>query len=152
MTISATWLLLHVRKHIVLLIVCGQYWLTANQQNNVLTHMQQQPRGWNCHNKKYYLFQTIVETKFVIAKCKPSITTVQLHWFDLVVFPEFIPANKTLFVMWSQCSQQTKNNKDTKLYVVSGVVSCNNQSPSQLESWAEIYNKTSNRIQWIGRT
>jgi len=51
----------------------------------------------------------------------------------------------------TKCYRKVKN-KDTKLYVGSGVVSCNNQSPSQLESLAEIYNKTGNKIQWIGRT
>ena len=83
-----------------------------NQQNNVSTHIQQQPRGCNCYNKSYYLFKMFLRQN-AIAKWK---------------------------------------NKDTKLYVGSGVVSCNNQSPSQLESVAEIYNKTGNKIQWIGRT
>ena len=52
---------------------------------------------------------------------------------------------------WDKMSSQNDKQRN-KLHVVSGVVSCNNQSPSKLESLAEIYNKTGNKIQWIGRT
>ena len=42
-----------------------------NQQNNVSTHMRQQPHGWDCH-KKYYLFKIFLRQN-AIAKCKTKI-------------------------------------------------------------------------------
>ena len=82
---------------------------TKNNKTMFQYTQKPQPRGWNGYNKNYYLFQLFLRQNLL--------------------------ANKTLFVVWSQCSQQTKTtkNKDTKLSVVSGVVSCNDQPTSQLK-------------------
>ena len=40
---------------------------------------------------KLLFIPAIFEAKSAVAKCKPPIATMQLHWFDLIVFPGPIP-------------------------------------------------------------
>ena len=73
----------------------------------------------------------------------------QLHWFDLIGFPGPIPGkyNAVCHVEPMLTANQNYKNKDTTLYVVPGVVSCNNQPANKLESWVKKYNKTKDQIQ-----
>ena len=73
--------------------------------------------------------------------------TATATWLQLLQQKLFFIQN----IFETKCYRKMKN-KDTKLYVVAGVVSCNDQSPSQSESLAKNYNKTGNKIQWFGRT
>ena len=64
-----------------------------NQQNNVSTHIQQQPRGCNCYNKKYYLFKIFLRQN-TTAKWKTKIQNFMLFQARVLQQPIAKPVRK----------------------------------------------------------